>query len=840
MESLRVYYVERQRLVAADLQSEQEYLAGLDERHNLSQHAPGIVRGLRIGADNAHRYVVEPGLAIDSFGRELALRKPESIIIDDANQCADVWLIYCRQEIRLRQPGRSPCSPNSFQRLSEIPRVFVVLTEKERAPEPPADGAVFLGRINPSDSPPIAYTALHGGEVADPGGRALMQVGPRTGWDKYGFMVSVADAAGNLIRRIALDRRGNNSLYGTIELLEYRASRIVSVLNNSVQLIVEARRAGTDGEDIQVKLEESKTSGGETIATLTFLNSSSETGQPPSEKLTLSAVPADRAKALEEFNKNSQLVTVKVVARLPPQKDDALLPETRDDRPLALSLGGGMLKLDAWPTKATPQNDLRTGCYEPSPRANLDDGNEPNGLSFLPLPEPPKGAPTPGIYRVPSPSGDSTVDQLRFDLGEKKDADDSVRFSLGEWSGPNKKLSPWLTISGNCLFTLIGGDTSDPQNPPISFNVTGSIEQSPIKPDPTDPEFKDLLVNAWVEGLQSSISASTIIDITFEGLPNLIETRRPWQYTVRLTNKESKEVVSDKVLETRSIAGQTILNNLRTLISIPGNNSKTILVEHERGEIPAGDLTIEVRATGKVGSFPWWKSNTTDPITVVETPQVILTNLPDEAPPSLEWIHSVTVKNADTQRRLTLKEVSYTEGVNPPASLAGTPVDLAPQQTARFDVPHPGGVTSNLNVAVLARYQWVNGPEDTITELKVIEVARQLNVDSTTPSDINVSTPWTFELKFRNVSSKSLPLTINSLEQRLRIGGDPPLPFESIIFAPVQLQRRESFIADHISGIPVPAGAASVRVEVRATYEREGRTWEQLHTSDEIAVNDVA
>lgn len=939
MESLRVYYVERQRLVVADLQSEQDYLAGLDERHNRLNHAPGIVRGLHINVESAGHYVVEPGIAIDSFGRELVLRQPETIVVDDAaTKCADVWLVYCRQPLRLRQTGRTPCSSNTFQRWTEIPRVVVVITEKKAGTTgkdndavSPVDGAVFLGRLNCEDTRGVDYTTLHGAEVADPGGRALMQVGPRTGWDKTGFMLSITDAAGNMTRRVVLDRRNNNSLYGTMELLEYRASRIVTAFNKAVHLLVEARRAGKTGEGIQIEEKEGMqngkptatftflnssretdlpasekvtigddlaamiqtlkdfnkisqlvrlrfvallvsvfkksvrlmveaksagtalddikievveaTAGGKPTATLTFTDTSVKVGTPPSEKLTISGdptLPADlnaMLKQVADFDKISKLVTVKIFEVIGPDTNKQRAPGVRDDRLPALTLGGGTLRLEAWPTKQESTDEDQRGCDDAPARAVLDDGDEPNGLSFLPLAQPPQGPPTPGVYMVSVTSGDLTTDQLRFDLGEKKDADNSVRFSLGAGAGPNQQLDSWLTICGNCLVTLVGGDTSDPQNPPTSVQVTGSIEQSPIKPDTTDPQFNDLLVAAWMAGLQSSVAASTIVDLAIESdLPRFVETGEPLSYTIRLTNKGGVPVPFDKLLANLS----TGVINLKKQGTIPANGSITIPVTHETNQPVAGTVTIEILASGKVGNFAWQKSGPRPPasVEVVESPELDLSDLPEVVPPDTSWDHTFRVVNK-TSHRLSLTEVKQTEGsvVTP---FLPMPQVLEPLQTASFGpVSHPNGVKKNLTVILNVKYKWENGPQGSRERRRTIRVERQLNTQFLVPDTIPFDDDWNYSLVLTNVSAKDLKLTL--LEQRLTSAAFTT-PFQEIVVpaADSLLTPGQSKTLKKIAGHKVTSATDTVTLEIRARYEVEGRTFEPPHDSTEIDVEDIA
>jgi hypothetical protein len=835
MESLRVNFKERQRLLAADLQSEQEYLSGLDQRHNLYQHSPGIVRGLRLRVEegeDGQRGAVEPGLAIDSQGRDVVLRDEVSFDIEDVDHCVDVWLLHCLQPFRLRQTGRYSCSPETFQRWTESHRVLAVSTDAAALPDAPVDGAIFLGRIVCDNTRDVEYTGLRGGEIADPGGRAEMQVGARTGWDQQGFVVNVADASGEVTPRIAIDKHGRNSFFGTLELLEYRARLSISIFNQAARLDIEAKEPGAAGEDILVEVSE-ETTNEATVVNLRFVNSSRDSRLPPFEAIEIPDNSEHWEKTFGDFNAISRLVTLEIT-KIPQAKRRASLPApSRDDRPPALSLGGGMLRLEEWPEQQVLNPKQLRGCYEAAPQMSSGQGNQPNGLSFYPVKETPEGPPTPRIYSAIVPDGEFNKEQLRVDLGEKKDGDESVRFSLGEWSGPHLPLVPWLTIDGNCMVTV-----PDKEDEAGVLVVTGSIEQSLITPDPDDPDFKDLLVKAWIEGLQSTVTASTVIDITFENLAEIIETQKDWTYTVRITNKESNEVTAEKVLETLTITGDPgILQILKAGFAIPGNSNRTIAVEHKAGGLTAGELSVEVTATGKVGNFPWWKSQIREGISVVETPRFNLDDLPDEVPPGVAWDHDFTIRNMDSELAFELTELLYQEHPQAPTAPLPGPIELSPQESSgTFNTAHPGGAAADIDITIGAFYTWENGPDGTITEQRTIKVATQLDMTFETPAFIIDAADWEFGLVLENVSSATIAIT--KLEQRLLGPNGPTGPFEQIVVgADLELQPGTSHEFEGLQGIHAALSATPVQIEVRAEYSRNERPWHQSHLSSPIQIN---
>ncbi|HKQ04341.1 MAG TPA: hypothetical protein VJ464_04360 [Blastocatellia bacterium] len=836
MESKRVYYVERQRLTAADLQSEQEYLNGLDLRHNLNQHMPGIIRGLQIRLASG-QFQVEPGIAIDSFGHELLLQQAEPLSLNEGAECVDTWLIYCREQSRLRKPGRAPCSENTFERWREAPRVLVTPAHKDNDPELPAEGAVFLGRINCGDRRDIAYTGLRGIGVADPGVRALMQVGPRTDRDPYGFVLRVADESGNLAKRIAMDRRGNNYLFGMVQLLDCQRTLVVPLLQNTLRMMVKASKPGESGKQIQVMIRETQ-QGNEINLTLI-----DESGTPQPEVLTVTAgrPPKD---IVEELNKKSALATFILVNKdTEPGDENVQLLSVQDDVHAILTSARAMLELADW-SKEAPAEIIRRGCYDPLPNESLTDGDEPNGLSFRPVSKPPKGTPRPRIYSVTVQSGDRTIERLRLDLGEKKENDTTVRLSIGAPPQDDTPSGMWLSVSGNCLVSL--NPKKDPKDEdeetlPARIEVTGSIEQSPIKPDPTNPLFRDLLVAAWLAGLRSSIQASTTINVTFEQVPQLIETKKPWGYTVRLTNNEKKEITADKLLETIPVSKKAPIRSLGTQVSIPPSSSTTISVSHEKDEIPAGFMDIEIMASGKIGNFPWWKSNEKKHIPVLETPVIDTSDVPDSVPPSATWSHEFTIRNTATLP-LTLKEVIVTEDATV-RNLLPMPTEILPGgERVVGPVPHPIEVTSDLRIALSMKYQWQNGPEDTLSldEPKIVKVEQQLQfVEFETPGEIEVERDWAYGLKLKNKSA--MPLTEISLKHRLISENLPVMPFVAIPDVPTTLDPNESTLSLHIAGVKAPVSTqdTTVRVEIEAQYERGGRAWLLKPVfSDEIEVTD--
>ena len=94
----RVRYRERQRLRTVDLRDEQDYLLGLDGRHNVGPHDWGIVRGLQILIDEATGVAtLFPGIAIDGYGRELVVAEAVPLDLSPNIPAHCVYLFYCER-----------------------------------------------------------------------------------------------------------------------------------------------------------------------------------------------------------------------------------------------------------------------------------------------------------------------------------------------------------------------------------------------------------------------------------------------------------------------------------------------------------------------------------------------------------------------------------------------------------------------------------------------------------------------------------------------------------------------------------------------------------------------
>lgn len=78
----RQHYFPGKALSAGDLTQEQNYFLEKHRLHLRSLHGFGIVQGLNVGVDETGTTIaIEPGLAIDAYGRELSLTEHLSITV---------------------------------------------------------------------------------------------------------------------------------------------------------------------------------------------------------------------------------------------------------------------------------------------------------------------------------------------------------------------------------------------------------------------------------------------------------------------------------------------------------------------------------------------------------------------------------------------------------------------------------------------------------------------------------------------------------------------------------------------------------------------------------------
>jgi hypothetical protein len=127
----RLNYFQRQFLNAQDFQAEQAYHRGMRRRHNLGQHTWGIVEGLELlekARESDAPFVdiwIQPGMAVDGFGREIFVLEPiklDATLFDAfANLFhREVWIAFNEEKGNQAGTGIDRCdTTDGFTRLRE-------------------------------------------------------------------------------------------------------------------------------------------------------------------------------------------------------------------------------------------------------------------------------------------------------------------------------------------------------------------------------------------------------------------------------------------------------------------------------------------------------------------------------------------------------------------------------------------------------------------------------------------------------------------------------------------------------------------------------------------------
>jgi hypothetical protein len=255
----RVHYFERQFLRTQDFVDEQSYHLAMRRRHNIAQHTWGIVHGLEVVAEEGNLFV-QPGMAIDGYGRELILQQRQALataaFVEKNSDVLDVWLLYDRLASDQAPQGYAGCGNGvdaAFYRWQEQPQLRLDLPDpafpNRRQPEsvpigdltfPPArtppddpvqDWPVFLGQVRRDQTNPTQpfivdltdrpYVGLVGESIVAPWDHRvqLLQVGGEHAADLRRFVVFVPDAnTGQPQARLQINQAGETTIHGKTTL----------------------------------------------------------------------------------------------------------------------------------------------------------------------------------------------------------------------------------------------------------------------------------------------------------------------------------------------------------------------------------------------------------------------------------------------------------------------------------------------------------------------------------------------------------------------------------------------------------------------------------------------
>lgn len=134
----RLNYYQRQFLNAQDFRDEQSYHRGMRRRHNVGPHTWGIVVGLELiekPREGDAQFVdiwLQPGMAIDGYGREILVLQPQKLDAVAFDSFADlfhreVWIGFVEQKTKSSGNGFERCdkSGDEFSRLRETFEIVI-------------------------------------------------------------------------------------------------------------------------------------------------------------------------------------------------------------------------------------------------------------------------------------------------------------------------------------------------------------------------------------------------------------------------------------------------------------------------------------------------------------------------------------------------------------------------------------------------------------------------------------------------------------------------------------------------------------------------------------------
>jgi hypothetical protein len=305
----RVHYFEDQFLRTHDFVDEQAYHLAARRRHNIAHHVWGIVVGLELVVEE-NAVVLEPGVGVDGFGRELVVparrRLPRDAFADKGSDTLEVWLEYGRTSGEEAAAGYAGCDgleADEFYRWREEPRVRLRVPDPaftdRRRPEGVAPGDVeFPPHLDPPDDPArffplflgtIAQAAEEGGApsvdlrgrpyaglvgegIAAPSGRAAVQIGAQDDSDpnRVAVYLPLANPKEARLPRIAfrtdgtVEARGDTTIAGNLAMrgggVEFQAGdergagappwriyHLEDAANDTHELRIEMARPGAGG-----------------------------------------------------------------------------------------------------------------------------------------------------------------------------------------------------------------------------------------------------------------------------------------------------------------------------------------------------------------------------------------------------------------------------------------------------------------------------------------------------------------------------------------------------------------------------------------------------------------
>lgn len=847
----RVHYRERQRLRAADLRGEQEYLLALAGRHNVGVHGWGIVRGLGIDFTGGV-LKINPGLAVDGYGRQLLLTDRVTVDLGKVAIEKNVYLHYCERPAGgcngVNTIWRDSAEILLTDELLELPDEVSQLEDARASGRSENAGfwPVLLATIsavaqqNPvefqfeTDRSGCSFAGLIASRMVAPSGSALISLGRERLADPYPFRIAVRDSNGVQRDRFTIDFDGRTQLTGDLIVTGSNLEDVVVPVGDS-QVVLSPRRSA--GSRLTRKLV-SKFENGKPIVVVELRDSKGQVEQtkiladPPDNRpasIVLSSLARPQFALLnvrppERSNLEfSELASEATEAPSGPQP----VPQVLDNSEKALKHRATILSLGAGPA---PTETHDCSCFTES---GSERRIQPT-VEFIAKDKPPS-VPTRDIYSLKEADSDQT--SLRVSLGAFAEGDFRRHFSVGMRRTPvtdEDKVTfvRWLSMRGNGAVELHGGDESKVDRPDMLI-VRGILTLPPVKPDPRDPLFKTLLQLCFLSGVLAHGASPLVAAVKSQ--PAFIETGQDWEYELTLSN------VGRDFL--RNPTGIEVFNSDPQPDHIPGlpdplfnGTPQSVVVKHKGAEIPDGATSLVVMVTigmdlassgNKVAA-----QKIVGPITVARSPELNLSSL-NSVPAGGSFF--LTVQNRSNHKLNIPSGLIKVELPGPEVKLIELEDhQILPNQTTKTvsKIALPDGGT--YKVAATLDYNW---PER--VSLSILSVSQTLNVQQqfsgsvkTDPSPVEADKPWTYSLKIRSHSQSEISLSL--LRVRTYVSGSVPPNFTD--FVRTETLKKDEFITqENLAGVAGPSGT-EVLIELQLSYVREGVTWDNVARTIKVTI----
>lgn len=840
----RVRYRERQPLRAADLQAEQDYLLGVDGRHNLGPHDWGIVRGLALTLAG-NELTVHPGLAVDGYGREIAVFQPVRITLDAPPYGKYVYLFVCP-----RPQGGCGDKPNTRWRDT----AQVILSDELPAPDTEPDLATARAAGLACDTPPwpillgqfvqpltdphadlsnVRSTRVKAAQIVAPSGSSLVKIGTQGLGDPYQFRIA-SRVSGALTDRLTIDRDNNVTFWGDLIVTGSALAPVVLEVSGEILKITARPTAG---------------------AQIRWRSFADETGsnfilefRDVFKQRDVLALPVGSSRVpdvVKRFNETSRLVTVVHTRRNAGNNIPITSPShdiTSPPAPIFLFAAivipfvEGQTRSTRAAVHATVQavdnhdTDFRyespTIVFEAEkPNAKptfcgCSDSDEklpvlPNGISFQAGAVPPKVAAR-DIYAIKVGQGEQQHEQLRAAIGTFEEGDLGRRFSVGSMrtdsQGPH--FNPWLLVRGNGAVELPGGQVDGSGLPFTMIDVKGTLKLPVIKPDPRDPVFKSLLVLTFLTGVLSHGPSPVLVEVV--NPPTFVETGQDFVYTIRVTNKDL--VLDLKNIEgTDRFIGQVGTNqlNLPTAAIAHQSNTSYQITHHPIDFQNLSELSVDIFVVGNLENRKAGGKATISPIPVIKSPFIDLTMILPEVPAG--WSVPISVENL-AERDLTITSNLTAKNLGADQSLQPDSTQLhALEMTSTTPLQIPRDLSGSKNLEVEMKYRFNGQASDqTITARQAVLITKLL--DATTVATPVAGSAWTFDLKLTNISG--LVVRLKELKVTVTAPNETPKVFQfSFPGLGQRIGNGQTFTQAALDGIIAPTGTnVTVDLEMLLRY----------------------